>query len=49
MASCPNESTKEWKDLMELHQGNRDLVMRDWYAYGYGEIEDFPNLNTETV
>lgn len=49
MASCPNESTKEWKDLMELHQGNRDLVMRDWYAYGYGEIEEFPNLNTETV
>ncbi len=49
MASCPNESSKEWKDLMKYHQGNRDLVMRDWYAYGYGEIKDFPNLNTETV
>lgn len=41
MASCPNENTKEWKDLMQEHQGNRDLVMRDWYAYGYGDITEF--------
>jgi len=43
MASCPNENTKEWKSLMEEHQGNRDLVMRDWYAYGYGDITEFNN------
>ena len=28
---------------MKYHQGNRDLVMRDWYAYGYGDITEFNN------
>lgn len=48
MAHCPIETTKEWKALLEKNEGNRDLTYDEWYKYGYGDIEEFPDLNKET-
>ena len=48
MAHCPIETSKEWKQLLEKNGGNRDLTYDEWYKYGYGDIEQFPDLNKET-
>ena len=49
MATCPNENTKEYKELLDRHQGNRTLAYKDWYAYGYGDAKEFPELNIDTT
>ena len=47
MAHCPIETSKEWKSLLEKNEGNSDLTYDEWYKYGYGDIEQFPDLNKE--
>lgn len=45
MAHCPLETSQEWKDLLALNEGNEDLTWNQWYMYGYGDIEKFPDIN----
>ena len=45
MAHCPIESSKEWKYLLERNEGNKDITWNEWYKYGYGDPEKFPDLN----
>ena len=42
--SCPNESSQEWKDILDEVNGNRDRALELWQERGYAEDE---SLNEE--
>jgi len=43
MLSCPNESSQEWKKILEENNGNRDNALKAWAASEYASDKD---LNT---
>ena len=44
MLSCPNESSKEWKDILAEANGNRERALELWQERGYA---DDKSLNSE--
>ena len=45
MLSCPNESSQEWKDILNQANGNREKALELWSKSPYGSDK---SLNTET-